>query len=80
MRFNAVRELLETGGRTAVQGALGWLWAKSESNIPIPGARTVEQVEGLAAAIDLGALPAHTMHEIEALVGREGVSEGDSPC
>jgi len=28
-RFNAVRELLQTGGRTAAQGALAWLWAKS---------------------------------------------------
>lgn len=67
-RFNAVRELLQTDGRTAVQGALGWLWAKGESNIPIPGARTVHQVEGLAAALEFGALPPAVMEEIDRLV------------
>jgi len=74
-RFNAVRELLQTDGRTAVQGALGWLWAKSTENIPIPGARTVEQVEGLANAIALGPLPAQTLSEITDLIG--GVNESD---
>ncbi len=78
-RFNAVRELLQTGGRTAVQGALAWLWAKAPNNIPIPGARTVEQVEGLAAALVLGPLPAETLDEIAMLVGSEFESEGDSP-
>lgn len=77
-RFNAVRELLQTGGRTAVQGSLAWLWAKSPDNIPIPGARTVEQVEGLAAAIASGPLPASVMEEIALLVGREFDSEGQS--
>lgn len=76
-RFNAVRELLQTGGRTAAQGALAWLWAKSSNNIPIPGARTVEQVEGLAAAIAFGPLPADTMDEIAALVGNEFDSDGE---
>ncbi len=74
-RFDAVRELLQTGGRTPAQGALAWLWAKSANNIPIPGARTVEQVEGLAAAIEFGPLPSITMHEIAGLVG--GVNDAD---
>jgi len=77
-RFNAVRELLQTDGRTPVQGALGWLWAKSATNIPIPGARNVAQVEGLAAAIEFGALPNAVMDEIESLVGDFGLSEGYS--
>ncbi len=77
-RFDAVRELLQTGGRTAVQGALGWLWAKSPDNIPVPGARTVKQVEGLAAALAFGPLPVETMGEITALVGNEFESEGES--
>ena len=77
-RFSAVRELLQTGGRSAVQGSLAWLWAKSPNNIPIPGARTVEQVEGLAAAIAFGPLPASVMDEIALLVDREFESEGHS--
>ena len=78
-RFNAVRELLQTGGRTAAQGVLAWLWAKSPNNIPVPGARTVEQVEGLAAALTLGPLPAEILDEIAKLVGSEFESEGESP-
>ena len=68
-RFNAIRELLQTAGRTPVQGALGWLWAKHQNNIPIPGARTVAQVEGLAAALAFGALPGDVANEIDVLVG-----------
>jgi len=70
-RFDKVRELLQTGGRTPVQGALAWLWGRSALNIPIPGARTVEQIEGLAAALALGPLPQQVMLEIESLVERE---------
>jgi len=77
-RFDSVRELLQSGGRTTVQGALAWLWAKSPNNIPIPGARTVEQVEGLAAAHALGPLPTDTMHDIAALIGTGFESDGAS--
>ncbi|MFK7854872.1 MAG: aldo/keto reductase [Granulosicoccus sp.] len=76
--FDAVRELLQSGGRTPVQGALCWLWAKSPNNIPIPGARTVKQVEGLASAIEFGPLNDEIMTEIETLVGGEFESDGTS--
>jgi len=69
-RFDKIRELLQTGGRTPVQGALAWLWGRSTANIPIPGARTVEQIEGLAAAASLGPLPEQIMLDIESLVER----------
>jgi len=76
--FDATRELLQTGGRTAVQGALAWLWAKSPNNTPIPGARTVKQVEEFAAALESGPLPASTVDEIAALVGNTFESDGQS--
>jgi len=38
--------------------------------MPIPGARTVEQVEQLAAALDFGPLSSSTMEEIESLIDR----------
>ncbi|MEM8730199.1 MAG: aldo/keto reductase [Pseudomonadota bacterium] len=69
--LNAIRDLLTTGGRTLVQGALGWIWGQSQTHIPIPGARTPEQIEGLAASLSYGALPADVMGEIEALVVRD---------
>lgn len=70
-KLDAVRELLTTDGRSLVQGALAWLWARGVSNIPIPGLRTVEQVEGVAPALLMGALPDRTMREIEDVIERE---------
>src|SRR5258707_86607 len=34
---DAVREILTSNGRTIAQGALAWLWARSEKTLPIPG-------------------------------------------
>jgi len=69
-RFHAIRELLQSDGRSIVQGALGWIWGKHNQNIPIPGARTVRQVEQLAGALEFGALPEGAMEEIESLIDR----------
>jgi aryl-alcohol dehydrogenase-like predicted oxidoreductase len=66
----AIRELLQTGGRTLSQGALGWLWARGARNIPLPGARTVRQMQENAGALVHGPLPADVMAEIETLVPR----------
>lgn len=69
-RLAAVRELLGAGGRTMVQGALGWLWARSASAIPIPGFRTEAQVREIAGALDHGPLPPEAMAEIERVLDR----------
>ena len=69
-RLAAIREALTTDGRTLVQGALGWIWARSERTIPIPGFKTVAQVEENAGALAHGPLPADHMEEVEALLGR----------
>lgn len=69
-KLDAVRDLLTTNGRTLVQGALGWIWGQSETYVPIPGARTEEQVEGISGALTFGALPVETMNEIESLIAR----------
>ena len=63
-KLDAVRELLKTGGRTLSQGAIGWLWARSEQTIPIPGARTVAQIEENAGALAHGPLPADATQEV----------------
>ena len=77
-RLQAVRELLQTNGRTLVQGSLAWLWAQSPNNIPIPGARNVEQVLGLANALEKGPLPTAIAHEITTLIGVDLDSRGDA--
>ncbi len=78
-RFDAIRELLRSDGRTTVQGALAWLWGKSADNIPVPGARNTGQVEGLAGAIAYGALAPNVMAEIDGLLDGQFISDGESP-
>lgn len=70
-KLDAIRALLTTDGRTLAQGALGWIWAQEGANIPIPGARTAKQIEGLAGALAFGALPDDVVVQVEALVERE---------
>lgn len=70
-RLDAIRETLQTGGRTLAQGALCWLMAKSARNIPLPGARTAAQMEDNAGAVAHGKLPDDVMAEIETLIERE---------
>jgi aryl-alcohol dehydrogenase-like predicted oxidoreductase len=66
--LDAVREVLTSGGRSLVQGAVAWLWARSAANIPIPGIRTVAQAKENAAAMGYGPLEPGQMAEIEGLL------------
>jgi aryl-alcohol dehydrogenase-like predicted oxidoreductase len=70
-RLDVIRDLLQTGGRTLTQGALGWLWARSPYTLPIPGFRTVRQVEENAGALEKGPLPASAMDAIDDALRRE---------
>lgn len=78
-KLDSVRQLLQTDGRSLVQGALGWLWAKSDRNIPVPGARTVVQIEGIADALAFGPLSAPIVCEIDALVGEGEYAAENQP-
>ncbi|GIJ28024.1 aldo/keto reductase [Micromonospora qiuiae] len=64
-RVQAVRAALTADGRTLAQGALGWIWARSGRAIPIPGCRSVDQVEENAAALALGPLRPDHFAEVE---------------
>ena len=59
---------MTSGGRTLAQGALCWIWGRSERTIPIPGFRTVAQVEENAGAMRFGPLRPEQMAEIAALL------------
>ena len=56
-RSKALRESLTQGGRTPVQGALAWLWARHPQVVPIPGFKNEWQVREFAQALRLGARP-----------------------
>jgi len=67
-RVDAIREILTSEGRTLAQGALGWIWARSERTIPIPGFRTVAQAEENAGALAHGPLRQEQLAQIAALL------------
>lgn len=67
----AILEILTSKGRTVAQGALAWNWAHSPLTIPIPGFRTVEQVEENAAALEFGPLTQEQMRSISHILNRK---------
>lgn len=58
---------LTTDGRSCVQGALGWIWARSPLTIPVPGFRNLEQMQELVQARQFGPLPLEAMQAIAEL-------------
>ncbi len=69
-RLDAVREVLRSGGRTLAQGAIGYLWGRSDRTIPIPGCRNRAQVIENAGALDFGPLTKEQVDEVDGLLGR----------
>lgn len=74
-KLEAVKEILTSNNRTPVQGALAWIWGRSEASIPIPGFKRRQQVEELLGAVPLGPLAKPQMEEIERLLSIETVIE-----
>jgi aryl-alcohol dehydrogenase-like predicted oxidoreductase len=68
--LDTLRGILTADGRTLTQAALGWLWARSPNMIPIPGFKTVDQVEENVGACRYGPLSPKQMTEIETLLGK----------
>jgi aryl-alcohol dehydrogenase-like predicted oxidoreductase len=67
-RLAAIRKILASDGRTPTQGALAWIWARSPQTIPIPGFRTVKQVQENVAALRFGPLSDAAVQEIAGLL------------
>jgi aryl-alcohol dehydrogenase-like predicted oxidoreductase len=66
--------ILTSDGRTLAQGALGWIWARSDRTIPIPGFKTVAQVEENAKAMEFGPLSDDQRRQIDEILGRHAVA------
>lgn len=62
---DSVRDILTSDGRTLLQGALAWLWARSEVTVPIPGFRDVAQVAEITGALAHGALSEEQFAAVE---------------
>lgn len=67
-KLEAVREIITSQGRTLAQGALAWIWAKSNITIPIPGFKSVQQVKENAGAIEHGPLTEQHLMEIDRIL------------
>lgn len=68
--LDGVRSILTSGGRSLAQGAIAWIWAKSDVTVPIPGFKSVAQIEENAGAMAHGPLTAEQMVEIDSILGR----------
>ena len=60
-----LREILTSDGRTLVQAALGYVLAQHDRIIPIPGSKTVKQVEENSKVIELGPLPSKLVTQVD---------------
>jgi aryl-alcohol dehydrogenase-like predicted oxidoreductase len=67
-RLAEIRDILTADGRTLAQGALGWILARHEATVPIPGCRTVAQTEENAGTLAFGPLSQNAVAEIATLL------------
>ena len=65
-----IRDILTSNGRTMAQGALAYIWALDERMVPIPGFKSVKQVQDNAGAMEFGPLAKAQVEEIRGMVGK----------
>lgn len=70
-QLDAIRAELTKNGHTLVQGALAWIWAKSDISIPIPGFKSVAQAEENCGTLQRGPLTDKQMAAIEDILSSE---------
>jgi aryl-alcohol dehydrogenase-like predicted oxidoreductase len=81
---DSVRDLLTSDGRTLLQGALAWIWARSPVTVPIPGFRDAAQVEEIVGALAYGPLAPDRFAAVEKRLSevrddRRGASDVNEP-
>jgi len=64
-QVEALRGLLTQDGRTMAQAALAWILTRNPTAVPIPGFKTVAQVEENAGTLNFGLLSAEQMMQVE---------------
>lgn len=77
-RFKLVdelRDIFTSNGRTMAQGALAYIWALDERMVPIPGFKSVQQVQDNAGAMEFGPLTDAQVKEIQTIVGKYGIKD-----
>ncbi|MFX0210152.1 MAG: aldo/keto reductase [Candidatus Hodarchaeota archaeon] len=64
LKLAELKELLRGEKWSVVQALLGYLWSTSNTSIPIPGAKTVAQIEENAAILEYGPLEPNLLKSI----------------
>ena len=77
--LESIKTTLTAHGHTLPQAALAWILARHPRTIPIPGFRTVEQVEENAKTLALGPLSQDQMERIEEIF-KERISTAGQSC
>ncbi len=67
-KLEQVKDILTSRGRSLVQGALAWVWARSNRCLPIPGFRNAAQIEENAGSMKFGPLEPEQMKRIEEIL------------
>ncbi len=67
-KLEAIREIITSGGRTMAQGALAWIWGRSNHMVPIPGFKSIKQAEENIRALEFGPLSKKQVDEINEIV------------
>jgi aryl-alcohol dehydrogenase-like predicted oxidoreductase len=70
-QLDALREVLTSQGHTLAQAALAYILALDERMVPIPGFKSVRQVEENAGVLALGALTDQQMDQISEVLNRQ---------
>ncbi len=65
-----IHDILTSNGRSMAQGALAYIWALDERMVPIPGFKSVKQVQDNAGALALGPLTDAQVKEIQTIVAK----------
>lgn len=74
-QLDAVRGVLTAKGHTLPQACLAYIWALDENMVPIPGFRTVAQVEENARALELGPLSEDQVSEVQHILAQIEVEQ-----
>jgi len=70
-----LRDILTSDGRTMAQGALAYIWALDERMIPIPGFKSVKQVQDNAGAMEHGPLTDVQVKEVQEIVAKYEIKD-----
>jgi len=63
-----IHDILTSNGRTMAQGALAYIWALDDRMVPIPGFKSVKQVQDNAGTLEFGPLTGAQVKEIQSIV------------